>query len=138
MSLRFIESDDRIIKIIVTGTLCTNDYDDFLPDIERLIKQHGKVRVLVMMEGFNGSAVGDLWADIKFDVRHFSDLERIAMVGDKSWEKWMAWFCKPFTTASIRRFDMSELADAKIWIEEESLAVEEDHEKKQDANFFQA
>jgi len=43
--------------------------------------------------------------DIKFDIKHFADIERLAMVGDKKWQHGMATFCKPFTKATIRYFD---------------------------------
>jgi hypothetical protein len=43
-----------------------------------------------------------LWEDIKFSVKHFADIERLAMVGDKKWQRGMAAFCKPFTKATIR------------------------------------
>ena len=59
-----------------------------------------------------------MWEDIKFDVKHFKDIERLAMVGDKKWEAGMAAFCKPFTTAKVRYFDESEIDAARTWIEE--------------------
>jgi len=45
---------------------------------------------------------GALWEDVKFDLKHFADLERLAMVGDKKWQHGMAMFCTPFTQATIR------------------------------------
>lgn len=57
-----------------------------------------------------------LWEDVKFDVKHFNDIERLAIVGESAWEKWMAAFCKPFTTAKIRYFPAEQLAEARAWI----------------------
>ena len=45
-------------------------------------------------------------------------IKRIALVGDKTWEKWMARVCKPFTMAKIRYFDTAEIAAAKAWLGE--------------------
>ena len=139
MSLTLVESNDQIIRITVSGKLSKDDYEQFVPDIERFIEQHGEVRMLVVMEDFHGWTVGGLWEDIKFDLHHFNDVDRLAIVGDRTWEKWMAAFCKPFTTASIRYFDLSELDAAKVWIEEEGSATE-DEDQKQDSqpHFFQA
>ncbi|MGD0412670.1 MAG: STAS/SEC14 domain-containing protein [Verrucomicrobiota bacterium] len=53
---------------------------------------------------------------MKFDLRHFADIERLAMVGEKKWEKKMSVFCKPFTTARIRYFDRASIADAQAWL----------------------
>ena len=54
----------------------------------------------------------------KFDVKHFSDIERLAMVGDSKWESGMAKFCKPFTTAKVKYFDEAKLTEAETWISE--------------------
>ena len=77
-----------------------------------------KIRVLIEMIDFHGWEERALWDDIKFDVKHFSDIERLAMVGEKKWEKGMSVFCKPFTTAKIRYFDHAAIADARAWLEE--------------------
>jgi len=33
--------------------------------------------------------------DVKFDLKHFSDIERLALVGDKRWEQGMSVFTDP-------------------------------------------
>src|SRR5208282_2824693 len=58
-------------------------------------------------------AVGE---DIKFDMKHFADIERLAMVGDKKWQQGMAAFCKPFTKATIRYLDHAEADEARKWL----------------------
>jgi hypothetical protein len=70
-----------------------------------------------------------LWEDIKFDVKHFSDIERIAMVGERKWQKGMATFCKPFTTAKVRYFERSDLEAAREWIGEAAVAEVADSKK---------
>jgi SpoIIAA-like len=40
------------------------------------------------------------------------------MVGDKKWEHGMSVFCKPFTTAKIRYFDHTAMAEAQAWLEQ--------------------
>jgi len=46
-----------------------------------------------------------MWDDLKFGMRHYSDFDRIAMVGDRWWEAWLATICKPFTKARVRRHE---------------------------------
>jgi SpoIIAA-like len=72
----------------------------------------------VYMTGFHGWEAGALWEDVKFDIKHFADIERLAMVGDKKWQHGMAAFCKPFTKATIRYFDHAEAAEARTWLGE--------------------
>jgi len=52
-----------------------------VPEFERLVGLHGKLRVLFDMTGFHGWDAGALWADTKFAIHHFADIERLAMVG---------------------------------------------------------
>ena len=59
---------------------------------------------------------GALWDEIKLDIRHFADIERLAVVGDKKWEHDMVTFYKPFTKATIRYFDQADAAEARTWL----------------------
>jgi len=54
-----------------------------------------------------------LWDDIKFDIKHFSDVECLAMVEYKAWVKGMNVFCKPFTTGKIFCFENTQAAQAR-------------------------
>ena len=112
------EDDGKSLVIHVSGKLAKTDYPDFVSEFERLVRQHGKLRVLFDMTGFHGWKAGALWEDIKFDLKHFADIERLAMVGDKKWERGMAAFCKPFTKATIRYFDLAEATGAQTWLAE--------------------
>jgi hypothetical protein len=110
------EAGGKILKVKASGKLTKEDYQRFVPDVERLIKDHGKIRILLEMHDFHGWEVSALWEDIKFDLKHFGDIERLAMVGDSKWEKGMAAFCKPFTKAKIQYFDSSKADEARAWI----------------------
>lgn len=111
------KNDGRILEVQVTGKLSHEDYGHLVPAFERLVREHGKLGVLFEMVDFHGWEAGALWDDIKFDVKHFSDIERLAMVGDSKWEQGMSMFCRPFTTAAIRYFDRSAIAQARTWLE---------------------
>jgi len=112
------ENNSNVLKVSVSGKLTTEDYELFVPEIERQIEEHGKIRILFEMHDFHGWTAGALWQDVKFDLKHFRDIERIAMIGEKSWEHGMATFCKPFTSAKIRYFDHEQTDEAQKWIEE--------------------
>ena len=112
------ESGGKVLVVHVSGKLAKADYEHFVPEFDRLVKQHGKLRLLFDMTGFHGWEPGALWADIKFDVKHFGDIERLAMIGETKWEHGMATFCKPFTKATIRYFTHAQSAAAREWLAE--------------------
>ena len=107
--------EGKFIQLAITGRLEKEDYDMFVPEIDQQIKRYGKVNMLVELIDFHGWTAGAAWEDTKFGVRHFNDIERLAIVGDKTWEKGMAYFCKVFTLAKVCYFDLSERDKAEAW-----------------------
>jgi len=122
------EMDGKILSIDLSGKLTKEDYQVFVPEFEKLIKKHGKLRVLITMDDFHGWEMAALWEDLKVDFKHWNDIERIAMVGDKAWQEGMSYFCKPFTTASVRYFGHHESERARQWISEGLLETSEQAE----------
>ena len=113
--------DENLIKVKVNGKLTAEDYEVLVPQLDRMIARHGKIRILVELVDFHGWTAGALWEDTKFALRHFNDIERLAIVGDSQWEKGMAYFCKPFTGAEVKYFDHSKIDEARKWISEHSM-----------------
>jgi hypothetical protein len=108
----------KVLAFKMSGKLHDEDYKMFVPLVDDAIAKSGKVRLLAQFHDFHGWDAHALWDDIKFATTHCTKIERIALVGEKSWEKWMAVVCKPFTMAKIRYFDASELDAAKAWLAE--------------------
>jgi hypothetical protein len=106
----------KAIEVVVTEKLHKEDYATFVPPIEKSIGDNGKVRLLFEMRDFHGWELGAVWEDIKFATKHCRDINKIAMVGENTWEKWMAAICKPFTMSSIKYFDAGEEDAARQWL----------------------
>ncbi len=102
----------------ITGSLVKADYEGLVAEFARLVKKYGKLRVLFDMAGFEGWDAGAAWEDFKFDLIHFADIERLAMVGDRKWEKGTAIFFAPFTAATTRYFDIADRVAAQRWLNE--------------------
>ncbi len=119
MSFAITESAvGNIIEVEASGKLTKEAYEEFVPMTEQKIKEHGKIRVLFAMHDFHGWDAGAMWEDIKFDLKHFNHIERLAIVGESKWEKGMSVFCRPFTTANIKYFDRANIDQARAWIAE--------------------
>ena len=113
------EHEGKIIIVQVSGKLVKADYDAFAPEFERVLRQPGKVRLLFDMIDFHGWDVGALWQDARLGLAHFADIERIAMVGETTWQHRMAVFFKPFTWATVRYFDHVDVDKAHEWLMED-------------------
>lgn len=110
------ESEKTIITLIFKGKLEKEDYELFVPQVEKIMESRDKIRMFVELHDFKGWSAGALWEDTKFGIKHFNDIERLAILGEKKWEKPMAAFVKPFTTAQVKYFDMANREKAHEWI----------------------
>lgn len=120
MTLSIRIDPDDIVEVSAQGKLTREDYQVFVPEIERLMDKSDDdgMRLLFEMEDFEGWEAGALWEDLQFDAKHRNDIDRLALVGEKKWQEWMATLCKPFTSAEVRYFDVSERKAADRWIRE--------------------
>src|SRR5262245_38768422 len=111
-------ANPRVLGFRLSGTLHAGDYGKFVPLIDEVAKNAGKVRLLAQFHDFQGWDRYALWADIKFSTTHCTTIEMVALVGDTTWEKWMASLCKPFTMAKVQYFDTADIDKAWAWINE--------------------
>jgi hypothetical protein len=117
MALEISHQPGGLVTVRATGKLTKADYAQFLPRIEELIHAEGKLSILFDMEDFYGWDMGAAWEDTKFALHHFHDIERLAIVGDKRWQKAMTWVCRPFTRAQLRHFSHAQRPEALEWLQ---------------------
>ena len=118
------ESSGRVVGFSLSGKLHDEDYKTFVPQMERVIEREGKVRLLAHFHDFHGWDLHAAWDDMAFGAKHLRDIEKVALVGDRKWEEWMARICKPFTRAAVKYFDAGELDKAWAWLREEHSETE--------------
>ncbi len=110
------EAVGKIVTLVFKGKLDKADYELLVPQLEGLMDRDEKIRLLIELRDFEGWTLGAAWEETKFTIKHFNDIERMAIVGDSQWKKGMAGFVKPFTAATVQYFDMSDMEGAKQWI----------------------
>ncbi len=76
------KSSGKVFGMRVSGKLLHQDYQQFVPRLEKLIEEQGSNRCLVEMIDLHGIELRALWDEIKFDARHARQIERCAVVGD--------------------------------------------------------
>lgn len=112
------EAGGRILDVRLIGTLVKDDYPPLIAEFQRLVRQHGAIRILLDMAEFRGWNAGGLWEEIKFDLQHLAEMDRLAVIGEKQWQHAIASLAKPFTPATTRYFDVADAAQARAWIAE--------------------
>jgi hypothetical protein len=112
------ESEGKIIGLRVRGKLTDRDYQEVLiPNLEPLIKQHDKVRLLCLIEeDFSGMEAGAMWDDAKFYFPHKNDFEKMAMVGGPKWMELMMKLFAPLMKGEVKTFSGDQLPKAWEWL----------------------
>jgi SpoIIAA-like len=116
MFQKLSESSEKVLGFKVSGKLTDEDYKVFVPQIEKIIQEFGRISLLLELDDFHGWDLGAAWDDFKFGMKHSKDFKQVAIVGDKKWEEWMARLAKPFMKAEVKYFEGSQLQDAWEWL----------------------
>ena len=106
-----------VYRLEVRGTLrklelerCQNV---LIADMDRV----GPVRLLFLLERFEGWEPHDDWHDLTFYVKHGGAIERIAIVGDERWRTESLMFAgADLRKAPVEFFSPEKAADARAWL----------------------
>jgi SpoIIAA-like len=110
---------DGVYRLEVSGLLRKPDLDAaqraLLDEIGHAAA--GTIRLLVVLDDFEGWEAGAAWNDLTFYVRHGDRLERIAIVGEERWRG----HALMFAAADLRRgpveyFTPDAMAAARAWL----------------------
>jgi len=106
---------DGVIGFETSGELRAEDYRDvLLPAIEHAAAA-GDVRVVIVIDSFDGMTGGALWQDLKIGVHHLRSYKRIALVTDIHWMTDMAAWFGWMTPGELKHFPSAQRAEAIAW-----------------------
>ena len=113
------ESNANILIIRATGKLTDQDYKKVLiPRLERIIREHGKARLLLDMgDEFHGWEAVAAWDDARFGLAHMNDFEKMGVIGGPRWVEWCLKIGAVAIGGEIKNFPASKRNEAMRWIE---------------------
>jgi hypothetical protein len=106
-----------IVAMTVRGTLSAEDVAGAVVRMQEAIARAKRLRVYYDISQYKGLELAALWEKLKASSL-IAGLERVAVVGDKSWAEWWAKVVDPLTPFEIRHFSADRAADACAWIED--------------------
>lgn len=113
--------EDNIFAVRMSGRLTHEEYQAFLPELTKLIKRYGKLSLLIELDQFEGADLAAMKDDFVFGVGNQDKFEKIAIVGDKLWERWGVNIGKLFVDAEMKYFDKRVADEAWDWLRSEQL-----------------
>lgn len=107
-----------VAEIHVHGRVTEHDMDDILPRMEAFIEKHGTVRIIEVIEKFEGFDPTTILDGIKFDMQHMGNVSHAAIVSDLPWVGFMSRAAAMVMPVTTRVFTMEQLDEARAWIAE--------------------
>jgi len=107
------------LRITVPVKFKADDFRQIAPQIDSLISQYGKIRLLIDVSGFNGwdniAAFENHAGFIKIKDHH-QKIERIAGIAAHAWQHWLIGAVRIFLHPEVRTYDKSHESEALQWI----------------------
>lgn len=107
---------DGVLHIIADGQLTAGDFDGFVRRFDALAGEGPTPMLVELGPAFSGWSLGGLWNDLKFDFKHRRQFGRIAVLGDKSWQKRLTEVSIPLFRGEMRFFEVSRRDEAEQWL----------------------
>jgi hypothetical protein len=115
--LSYKEHDNaQAVEIVINGRVSTEQFDTVASKLEAFIVRHGQVRVLEIINDFEGMDARAFWHDIKFSLRHLKDFSRIAIVVNPDTHHLWSSVVAPFISCEVQHFALDEEDAARDWL----------------------
>ncbi len=109
--------ENDVITIVLDGKLSRAALSKVQSEGAELIRQHGKVSLLVLATLFTGWEREGDWGDVSFQSENDPFISKIAIVADKKWEGLALIFAgQGVRRPAIEFFAANELEKARWWL----------------------
>jgi hypothetical protein len=107
----------RALRITVPEKVKAEDFQQLAPQIDSLIRQQGKIRLLIDATNFSGwENIAAFESHIGFIKNHHQKVERISIITGHDWQHWVIGTIRLFVHPEVRAFDKGEEGEALEWI----------------------
>jgi hypothetical protein len=108
LSVGFEHSGHGIYMTLkVSGKLRHEDYEIMVPLLESAIEgiKHPEIKALIDATELQGWEMRAAWDDLKLGLRHGREFKKIALLGNKEWQKYASKVGSWFISGEIKYFE---------------------------------
>jgi hypothetical protein len=117
MGVTIQQEESKLMVMRITGLLRKAELDAALAAEARKWGSATRIKVLVMVEDFEGFERDADWGDISFLVKHDDQIEKIAIIADPKWEiETLTFAGAGFRKGEVKFFPRNQLAQARAWV----------------------
>lgn len=107
----------NIVEAKLDGEIRTKDIESLRSEIDAVLGEYGKLRMLFVYEGLGGTDPLAIWKDLKLEARIVSDIEKMAVVSEMSWFGSLAGLLNSMLSMEIETFETGRREEALQWLE---------------------
>jgi hypothetical protein len=112
-------SSGNVVGYKAIGTITASDYMKLEPEVKALVEKEGSsIRMLIDLSEFKWEKMEAWLHDLKFGSEFHHEIQKMAIVGDKTWEKWITHLAKPFYARDAKFFHSADIDKAWAWLRE--------------------
>ncbi len=117
MSMSVQHDQGNVYRLDMRGLLRKDELERCQQTLVSEMGRVGTVRLLFVLDGFEGWDPRDDWRDMAFYVKYGSSIDRIAIVGDERWRLETLMFAgADLRRAPVEFFPEASLAQARAWL----------------------
>jgi len=118
VGLELHAESEELFRITLTGRLTKAEFDQVGTTLASALERSAaRIRVLIILEHFEGWEHSEEWADVSFLMEHGNDIAKMAFVGDAKWkDQMLAFVGMPYRSTEMEFFATDQLAAARSWL----------------------
>jgi hypothetical protein len=121
MTAGIVSIANDIITVEISGKLRQPELAAMEKTAVEVFRQRGKMRILIIVEDFQGWGLGDDWGDLSFMRENDQYMRKIAIVGDPKWKDLVFIFVgKNYRECPVEYFQPEQVVQARAWLMENS------------------
>ncbi|MBW7882946.1 MAG: STAS/SEC14 domain-containing protein [Caldilineaceae bacterium] len=109
-------SHGNTLGLRAVGTITHDDYAWLVPQVGKLVETYGQVRLLCDLGNFQSEAADAWLADFQFGLEYHDKIVKMALVGERRWEAWVARLAAPLYAREARYFPSAQIDMAWAWV----------------------
>ena len=118
MGATYLKEASGIYVIRISGILTDQDQKEVEKFGKTTIDRSGKIKVLILAEGFSGWAKKGDWGDLTFMLEYDPYIEKIAVVASEQWrDKMLVFLGAGLREAAVEFFPIGEENMAHAWLQ---------------------
>lgn len=106
----------NIVEAKLDGGIETSEMETLRSEIDAVLAEHDKLRLLFVYEGLGSMDLQALWKDLKLEPRIVGDIEKMAVVSEKSWFGSVAGVLNSLMSMEVEAFEPGQREEALQWL----------------------